>query len=146
MEFGFYPGKEAIESVFFVCLLLYTSTTATYYYCHTITYYHIIVLLFYYWRINWWWWWWCHSCGSSKHTFQGWQIFAGWWNKTVFPWKKTGVEKIILPAKQFCHVNCEAICQNQAYVGKKTIQEYYQFLPVFYQFFRIPAKILFAAA
>jgi len=46
--------------------------------------------------------------------------------KMGFPWKKTGFSmenyrsgKIVFVAKDsFCHINCEAICQNQACVRK----------------------------
>jgi len=34
--------------------------------------------------------------------------------------EKTGVAKIAFASKNsFCHINCEAVCENQAYVGKK---------------------------
>jgi len=36
-------------------------------------------------------------------------------------WFKTRVAEIVFAGKnRFCHTNCEVICQNQAYVGKKS--------------------------
>jgi len=45
--------------------------------------------------------------------------------KTGFPMEKNWGGKIVFAGKvvasknSFCHINCEAICQNQAYVRKK---------------------------
>jgi len=35
------------------------------------------------------------DCVAAKFhcPHQGWQVFAGWWKKTFFPWKKTAVAK-----------------------------------------------------
>jgi len=40
--------------------------------------------------------------------------------ETFFSMEKTVVAKIVFAGKNsFCHINCETICQNQAYVDKK---------------------------
>jgi len=60
----------------------------------------------------------CRVTISVVMAYQGWQVFAGWW-KNVFSVEKTAMAKILFAGKNsFCHINCQAICKNQAYVRK----------------------------
>ena len=65
-------------------------------------------------------------CDGQVHNIRstGLAGFCRLVEKPLFPWKKRGGKNSFCQQKsgqnRFCHINFEALCQNQAYVGKKT--------------------------